>query len=401
MSYTARTCAKTGEVNLTACLKPPFVDMPLYAERAPHFGNIQFNQFDDPLGMILDGYANWIESGSTTSYFTNLSPPGDMAAGHYTGNKYMHYTLYNDQYRIWQVAHAYADPDDLTAPAFSHTDVGTGGETIGNIERGLSGESLMAGDAISWFEQQGADIRWLSSDGSTLTREQAFPLEGVEEFRDWMDNAFSWLTDESGNVWFLSNMSDTVGFYDAPYKLRLIRFAPTAIGDPYDFEKFELTLSDSALNTRRVAHGGVTMCTTASTFIFEFPDPGESFGQVKHLEISRDGTGYIEYSVTGDTETSDFCDEKSIHLTYKGTGARMLYTQGFGGDVGTYDLTCDSEVITPTNQGHCYTRKRIRQRKPPASGFLIPSGDMNAGSDFLIPSGDQAGGKFKWTEGQN
>lgn len=392
MSYTPLTCTKSSEVNLLACLKPPFVNMPLYAERAPSLTNIQFDIFD-PDGTALAGYAHWVENGSDTSYFTNISPPGDKQAGHWTGAKLMMYTVISDQYRIYQVAHVASDADDLTAPAFTHTDVGTAGETIGNIKNQLCGPSPLGGNRISWFEQQGADIRWLTSDGSTLTREQAFPLEGVEEFRDWMDNAFSWLTDGSGNVWFLSAMSDTAGFYDPPYLMRLLRFKPTDIGDPYDFEKFEITLSDSALNTRRLAHGGITMATTATTFIFEFPDPAESFGQTKILEVSRDGTSYVEYIVSGDTDTSDFCDEQGIHLTYKGTGDRMLYAQAFGGDyaVGTYDLTCAGG--TASTQVHCYQRKRTRLPKPNDHGFRITTdGGYRLTTD---------GGRRKWQRTQS
>ncbi len=395
------TCAKTGEVNLRACLKQPFLDYTLFASRAPNLGGVYLTGISDAGGPTLTGYVSYIDNGTNQSLKSNTTDYDEsFQGGYYTGAKFMAFTVTGLEYQVGVTPHTYADADNTSAAAMTITNVGHAGVAIpqiGGFPVGFNfkmcGPSLAGGDEMSWFEDQSTELHFLTSDGASLTRQQAFEItDETEGLNDYAGHAFSWLSDGE-SIWLLS--TDNI----APQIFRLVRFTPTAIGDPFDYEKFTLTFDDANITTEALETGIYILATTDNTFIVEIPaykiDGTYIFGRVKHLEVTKDGTGYTEYFVTGSEACADFCANNSIHLTKTASGAPRLYTQSYGvhGEtVGTYDLTCTG------NQGHVYAKKRTLGPPIITTGNLIPSGDMNAGSDVFKASGDMGPGNMLWKE---
>ncbi len=393
------TCNLAETVNLTACLKAPFVGYTVYAQKAPNLGRVEYagSTVD---AKTIEGYASYIDNGTDQSFLTDQTDP-DFGAigGFYTGTKFMTYALNAAEYSIGYVDHAYGDPDDLTGPGMTIVNVGDGGVTPpsfgvsadGPVDYELIGPSAAGGDRISWFEGRSTTMHFLTSTISTLTREQAFPLEGGETFRDFANHAFSWIYDGS-DFWLLTRK------HASPFTIVLVRFVPTTVGGAYDYEKFEVTFDDTDLNTASAAYGIEIRTCTADTFIVSFLDY-DVFGDVRFIEMSKDGTEYTLYNITGNEAAEAFATTNSLNLTKTAAGAPRLIGWSYESDVpavGTYDMTC----VAGRKQGHVSTQF-IRTAPESGTGNLIPSGDMQGGSDVYAPSGNanDGGDHLLWRGG--
>lgn len=402
MSYTARSCAKAGEVNMRVCLKSPFATQHVYLpQHGWNVGQVKMTGVD-PINSTLAGYINYINDGSDSSLFTDLADPDQAQwGGYYTGAKFMAVALNGGDYSVGVVAHAVTDADDTTAPSMTVTNVGDGGtappgsftSSDGPTDVHLAGPSEAGGDEISWFEGRSTTVHFLTSDGSTITRQQAFPLDGSEQFRDFaMGRVASWIYDGS-DFWHISYRRSS-----SP-RVLLTRFKPTTVGDPYDYTKYELTFDDPDMDALVLAGiGPFFSCTTANSFFLQAADL-TSFGNIKWLEIAKDGTSYTEYFFTGNDVTTDFAENNVPFLARNPSGTLRLTGTAYTGDgypVGTYDLTCGGG----RKQGHVYTQI-IRTPPESGSGNLIPSGDMQAGDDVFSPSGNanDGGDHLLWRGG--
>ncbi len=403
MTYTPVTCTKAGNIGLRACLGDPFITQHAYLpQRGWNAGQVYISGVD-PINGTLAGYINYINDGTDESLFTDLVDPNVAQwGGYYTGAKFMAFALNGGNYSVGVVAHAYTDPDDITAPSMTITNVGNAGTSPpgsysandGPVSVHQAGPSEAGGDRISWFEGRTTTMHFLTSDGTGLTREQAFPIDGTEEFRDFSDQAATWIYDGS-DFWVLSYILST-----SPGFLLLTRFKPTAVGDPYDYEKFHLTLSDSADQALAIGVVGSFALSVSEDHFFVEVFDGSSFGNVRWFKIAKNGTSYERFNITGNAAVTSFATHNVHYIVQNPDGRYRISCPAYTGDgytVGTYDLLCSGA----TNQGHCYARKRTRLPRPNDHGFLIPSGDMNDGDDFLITSGDAGGGRFKWQRVQD
>ncbi len=402
MSYTPVTCVKAGEVSLRACLKAPFVGNTIYPSYSPNLSAVEITGGGNVNNRELGNYASYIDNGANQCFFSNLTDPdGGLIGGYYTGSKLMARALKAGAYTIGYVSQAYADADDLTAPALTLVNVGydltvpTDPTELNEfIDYEQSGPSSVGGDTFAWLEGRQTTVHILTGTTSAFTRKQAFSLDGAEQFRDFSAVSLSWIYDGS-DFWLPSQL------YDTPFKLLITRFTETDVGDPYDFEKFEVTFDDAALNTAIGTYGiAVRPSTDSDTFFVQIVDYS-AFGNVKYVEVSKDGTSYTLYTVTGNAAAEAFVNVNLYVPMRDGSGAIKLigwgYEVGDSYDTGTYDLTCGNGVGT-VNQGHVHAKKRTLGPPIITTGNLIPSGDMNAGSDVFKASGDMGPGNMLWKE---
>ncbi len=390
MTYTPLTSNKIGEVQIRACMKPPFVDYTVFpTQYAGHLGATKYS------GSALVGYASYLEDGADTSFIVNLSDGNTLGRGFKAATKFMMWTAEGTDYHVYSVPHDVSDPDDLTGAALTNGNVGNDGMAIDgstDISYLLVGRSAAGGDSISWLECRGADVYLLTSDGVTLNREQAFELEGAETFDDFSTRNVGWLYDGE-NFWYLCPPSTDTG--NGPPVL--VRFKPTAISDPYDYEKFEITFDDAYINSQILITSLFGISITGDTFIHAIAD-NDLFGSIMYIEVSRDGSEYTSYTITGNDAVAAFTDSSAPYLTRDSAGNPKLYGYGYGGlsdyALGTYDLTCTGA----TNQGHVYAKKRTLGPPIITSGYLVPSGDQQTGTSKFKLSGDMGPGFMLWKE---
>ncbi len=391
------TCTRIATVNLRACLKQAFVEDIVLPNPGPNFGAIKWNGSGQPThyGSYLDADTS-INDPANQSYFSSITlTDGPVGGGFYTGTKLMMPSDDGTDYFVNYVDHLISDADDLTPPALTAVNIGNGALSIASVDTNyeVAGVSLEGGDQVSWFEGRTTEVHFLTATTAALTRMQAYELTGGETFHNTTLHATHWLSDGT-DIWLLHT-----GNNSAPRAVRLFRFTPTAVGDPFDYEKFEITFDDADLNTAAALSPGIAvLSTTDDTFLTIVFDP-DAWANVRYLEITKDGTGYTEYVVTGNAAVTAFGEQHVPYLIKTAGGSPRLigysydrYGIGEPYPTGTYDLTCLGR------QGHVHAKKRTLGPPIITTGNLIPSGDMNAGSDVFKASGDMGPGNMLWKE---
>lgn len=362
MPYTAVTCAKAGEVHLRACLKTPFITQHAYlAHDGWNVPQIKWTGAN-PASSAITGYVSYLNDGTNESIKTDLVTPDQAQhGGHYTGAKLMAFALTGGNYFVGVIAHVAADADNTSAPSMTITNVGNAGtappaygvQADGPIDRNNGGRAAAGGDRISWFEGRSTTMHFLTSDGTGLTRQQAFPIDAPEVFQDFTaHNSGSWIYD-SPNFWHLSCRP----WNSAPRHLLLTRFVPTVVAAAYDYEKFQITFDSAALNTLMTDNGGAEIVGHTATHFFVQLVDYDSFGNWKYLEVSKDGTGYTEYFVTGSAAVEALVTSNAYYPQKLADGTLRLVGTAYSGDgpaIGTYDLTCTGQ------QGHIMAQKLRR-----------------------------------------
>lgn len=398
MSYTPVICEKAETVTIQACLRAPFVGYTVFATSGTNFNRVLR---DNATGAFL-GYGSYIDNGTDQSFFTDQSDhDAGSASGYYTGSKFMTATKSGTDFLVGYVDQAYTDPDDTTAPSLTSVNIGNGGSAAGSVQWGHLGPSEAGGDRVSWLEGRTGTVHHLTATTSALTRQQAFPLDAGEAYTIMLAYTYGWRFDGT-NFWMLSRLgSGSPNYSSAPFKLLLIRWKPTTVGDPYDYEKFEIAFDDDDLNDLVTAYGTsqIVAGDTHMLSVYVGPSDHSTIGRQRYLVISKDGTSYTEYVIRGDPTIDDFAFTSVPSFTRHADGSIRLIGWAFDGSdyaTGTYDLICSGE----TQQAAAYAE--TIQRKAPLTqtitGNLIPSGDMNSGSDRLLLSGDAGPGALLWQD---
>ncbi len=400
MTYTPITCTKAATVNLRACLGAPFIERPVYPLTSPNYHSVLR---DIGTGAFLN-YASYIDNGTDQCFFSDFTDPDDgNFGGFYTGSKFMAVTQIGTDYHVGYVSQAYSDADDTTAPALTTANIGHAVTAIGTVRYSPCGRSEAGGDQISWLEGQTGEVHFMTATTSGLTRQQAFELDAGEDYIGLLLQTNGWIYDGT-DFWMMAAAGSSGSHKQfGPFTQLVIRFKPTELGDPFDYDKFSVTFDDSTINDQFVTYqmtaaagGGSHMAGLYAGYDYDTQTP---FGRTRYFEISKDGTSYTEYVVSGNQAVIDFAFNNVPTVTKRHDGSIRLvgwaFSSGSGGlTPGTYDLTCTGT----TNQGHVHAKKRTLGPPIITTGNLIPSGDMNAGSDVFKASGDMSPGDMLWKE---
>lgn len=400
MPYTPLTCTKAGEVPMRLCLGSPFVGYVVFPVHAPNFAHIKYNS---GTGQI-EQFASYIDNGTLQSFITDegASPiQGYNFGGFYTGSKLMAHTRVGSNWYVGYINHAYADADNTSSAALTLVNLGNGGvapiattATDGAFPLDIWGESELGGDRISWLEGRTTEVHILTATTAALSRKQAFEIDtGSESWRIMRNNTSGMIYDGT-SYWFLCRVgSSGTYFQTGPYKLLLVRFTPTTIGDPFDYDISEITFDDADINTA-IASVATAATVSGDTHHITIAD-SEYFAGRRRIEIAKDGTSYTEYVLSGNATIEAMCQSNLPSIVRTAGGGTRAIGYAFESDSwaeGTYDLTCSGN-----KQGHIHTQ-RIRKAADNGTGNLIPSGDMDDGDDLMIPGGDMDSGSdnFIW-----
>lgn len=405
MSYTPITCVKADEIAVPLRLTTPFVDWTIYPITSPNFAFITRNN-----DLTFNTYGSYIDNGTDQNFITN-EPVRDEGnfGGFFTGSKFMAFTRIGTDWHIGYTSQAYTDPDNTSAPPLTSVNLGNAGMaplavtvTEPDWREVPLGPSVLGGDRLCWLESRGTSFHLLTATTAALSRQQAFPVEAGETSRKLVQS-ITGMVFEDGDYWLLTDLGSSGSYYqDPPFSLIGTRFTPTTVGDPFDYEKFQITFDDEALNTN-LAESGIGGVTCAGSNFDIIIDDVTAFLEKRRIRVSKDFTSYTEYVFSGNQAVQDMILSNFPDIVQGANGEFCVIGYGYDGDdwpIGTYHLGGSCQPAGPT-QGHVYSRKRTRVSRPNDHGFLIPSGDMDDGGDFLITSGDAGGGRFKWQRAQD
>lgn len=391
MSYTPITCELTETIQFQACLTSAFVDYTVYPLTSPNYHRVLR---DNGTGAFL-GYASYIDNGTDQSFFTDQADR-DLGnfGGFYTGSKFMAVTKIGTDYHVGYVSQAYTDPDDLTAPALTTANIGNAGTTPGNVNYNLCGRSEAGGDRISWLEDQTTSVHFLTATTSGLTRQQAFPIGAGESYSILTAYSNGWVYDGT-DYWYVTRLGSGGSYISAPFKCLLIRFKPTTVGDPYDYEKFEITFSDDTVmdifddyGVNSKVAGTEHMVSVYGGYNYATQRP---IGRTRYFTLSKDCTSYTEYVIEGDQAVADFAFNNVPGFTHNASGDVRLIGWAFdtasgGYPTGTYDLTCTGGSGHQQAAAYAETIQRKAPLTQTITGNRITAGDMQSGSDKRVTS---------------
>lgn len=396
------TCNRLGTVNVRCTLKTRLSAYVFYPRKAPNFTATRGS----------GEYTSYLDDGTDQSLLSNASDPDDVTTGPiYAATKLMTFAVSGSDYLVKYVDHAVTDPDDLSGPAMTSVNLGSAGEAIptpaspsvyGGVAGG-SGVSALGGDSISWMEARSTTMHLLTATTSALTREQAFPMTAATECLSSFVTRSPGVVYDGTDFWRLY-VNDDNGSLPGDdggtgvFAIYLVRFAPTPVGEAYDYEKFQITFDDDTLNDAVLYSAMAGYCVTDDTFLIGLGDPTfGAFGFVRYLEITKDGTGYTEYVLSGNEAARAFAEDQGLHFTKYANGCPRFvgyeYTSIMGQNYaeGTYDVTLgsDAEGCSPGQSCAAAYAERIERRAPltqTITGNRITAGDMQSGTDKRVTS---------------
>lgn len=376
----------------------PFTPLFCWTNIGLSSGNIKYDYGNPSYDVI--GYGSYLNDGTNESYWADgtfdggVSDDGGVAGIKLAnGMNFFNVIVASDEIQVALIAQDYDDPDDLTAPAASFTTLATPATTPDNLSYYAPASVATKFSTMNFGDGSALVSRALIYEMNVSTVDGPFQAYEYETGETGASNRYhlSHLFVD-GSYWMLAHVN-----YGAAEHYQLIRFTKTDIGQPYDYDKWDLTFADAALNTVLAAGDAAIVGFTADSFVIGFTHASFPLG-VKVVEMYYDGSTYREWEFTGEAFVEGFMDLNGISAAkanYASLNAPRIYGFAYEGDYvsgpgstpGTYLLEA-TPGTTATPQAAAYT-ETIQRRAPLTqivTGTRIPAGDMDSGSDRRITS---------------